>query len=868
MAVWPEALKAITDPKWFKVFEDEGLWSAREATSVIAAWVARDFQDRERLECACEWQERLGSPFTEEIEKRVLYAESLNEIWTRVWRLFCLVKTVSRSDAACYEMQRRLASGVVLHSDLQKAVSLLAPRLEIGRRGDPEVSENGSRQPTSVGEIVRAQMANSDPHGAWELVDALCEMPPRARQILDLATAELKSSLELEAELELIGEEHEVNDFTVPSIEQHAQNEHQESVIFLVRVLAESLNQAKALDRDYTKGVASGWKNLPGRIGLRLCLHAMRDAELFDADEAMSTLLEASDTDFWTIRREIALLLKDRAGTASPTLVSQVEERILQTGDAYYDRYTVEPGEADWHTHARDAAVWLRLNMLQDAGVLSEIGAAELSAITERRDYLNREVEDRDFFEIYSTGGRYIAGDPAPIIEAPEDDRLQVARELAKSPDVDLRGGWSAFCRSHPQGAFDSLCKGDVTAANGALWDDFLHGLASGDEASKEIRDDLSVRAFDQLSKVDLEILRPMVSGLSALIRSAPRQRLADLDGWLERLWKIVSKQPGQLLDLSSDLYGKAINSISGRLTETLLLEMDARRKQDSASSEALRQLVRSIAGHEGPAGQLGRAVLTHNASFLLSVERNCVVDILRPRISASDEEGAALRAVMLSTGSISPDLTQLLGEVVKKGAIESEQSGHVARAIAANVLRPAVADIRGDHSVRWGLTASDVAHVLREAPQEIRRGALEVLAIWLRDDPAGVEEAWCAMIIPFFKKVWPKEHKFRDVSLTPHLIDLAVGSGDQFPTAVEFLQPYLSPYDRGYGSLFSIDKSEVPEKFPRETLNLLWLVCGPKSRGSFYAISKIIDRLIDVDPDIEIDRRLQWLEQLAERFE
>ena len=123
-------------------------------------------------------------------------------------------------------------------------------------------------------------------------------------------------------------------------------------------------------------------------------------------------------------------------------------------------------------------------------------------------------------------------------------------------------------------------------------------------------------------------------------------------------------------------------------------------------------------------------------------------------------------------------------------------------------------------------------------------------------------------MIIPFFKEVWPKEREFRDVSLTPHLIDLAVGSGDQFPTAVEFLQPYLSPYDRGYGSLFSIDRSEVSEKFPRETLNLLWLVCGPKSRGSFYEISKIIDRLIDADPGIEIDRRLQWLEQRAERFE
>ena len=648
--LWPDALKAITDPAWFKVFQEEQLWSTEDAAWVIAAWVARNFQDRDRLECACEWQERLGRPFTEKIEQRLLHAKSLDETWIRVWRLFCLVEPVLRSDTACYEMRERLVSGPVLYSDLQEAVSLLAPRFELRRRSDPAVGENGSRQPTSVGEIVRAHMASSDPHGAGELVDALCEMRPRARQILDLATAELKSALELEAELELIGEEQDDNDFAVPSIEQHAQNEYREGVIFLVRVLAESLTQATALDRDYTKGVVSGWKNLPGRIGLRLCLHAMRDAELFYADEAMSTLLSASSIDFWTIHREVALLLKDRARTASPTLVSQVEERILQTGDAYYDRYTVEPGEVDWSAHARDAAVWLRLNMLQDAGVLSEIGATELSAITERHDYLNREVKDRDFFETYNTGSRYIACDPAPIIEAPEDDRVRVALELAKSPDLDLRGGWPAFCRSHPQGAFDSLCKGDVTAATGALWNDFLHGLASGDEASKAIRDDLSVRAFDHLSEIDADLLRPMASGLSDLIRSEPRQRFADLDGWLERLWKIVSEQPGQPLDLSSDLYDKAINSIAGGLTETLLLEMESRRQQGSASSEALRQLVRSIAHHEGPAGQLGRAVLTHDASFLLSVERNCVVDILGPRISASDEEGAALRAVMLST--------------------------------------------------------------------------------------------------------------------------------------------------------------------------------------------------------------------------
>ena len=95
-------------------------------------------------------------------------------------------------------------------------------------------------------------------------------------------------------------------------------------------------------DHGQTRRVVSGWKNFPGRIGLRLCLHAMRNAALFHADEAMSTLLSVSGMDFWEIRREIALLLKDRAGSASQALVSQVKERIRESSDVYFYRYTID----------------------------------------------------------------------------------------------------------------------------------------------------------------------------------------------------------------------------------------------------------------------------------------------------------------------------------------------------------------------------------------------------------------------------------------------------------------------------------------------------------------------------------------------
>ena len=142
------------------------------------------------------------------------------------------------------------------------------------------------------------------------------------------------------------------------------------------------------------------------------------------------------------------------------------------------------------------------------------------------------------------------------------------------------------------------------------------------------------------------------------------------------------------------------------------------------------------------------------------------------------------------------------------------------------------------------------------------------MLAGWLQSDDEPVEENWHRSIGPFFEKVWPKEREFREASLTAGWISVVAGAGSKFPEALEQLQPYIAPYDGGYGSLHSIASSDVPEKFPRETLRLLWLVCGPKSRGSFYEISKIIDRLIEEKPDIEVDHRLQWLEQRAERFD
>ena len=174
--LWSIARDAISDSSWFAVFQDDNLWSVEDAAWVIAAWIAKDFQDRGRLECALEWQRRLGRPFTENIERRLAMTEGLDETWARVWRLFCLVEPIE-SDTSVHATQKRLVSGVVLNGDVRKAVSLLAPRLELNRRLGEAPADVGSQPITRFVDIAWPHMVVADEDGVEALIDTLCTLP-------------------------------------------------------------------------------------------------------------------------------------------------------------------------------------------------------------------------------------------------------------------------------------------------------------------------------------------------------------------------------------------------------------------------------------------------------------------------------------------------------------------------------------------------------------------------------------------------------------------------------------------------------------------------------------------------------------------
>ena len=81
-----------------------------------------------------------------------------------------------------------------------------------------------------------------------------------------------------------------------------------------------------------------------------------------------------------------------------------------------------------------------------------------------------------------------------------------------------------------------------------------------------------------------------------------------------------------------------------------------------------------------------------------------------------------------------------------------------------------------------------------------------------------------------------------------------------------------LGPQDRGLHCIewldpFRIGKSNTPGQLPCENLDLLWIICGQGKTSYYYRLADIIDQLLEAVPNLKNDRRLQWLELLAERF-
>lgn len=861
--LWPIVIKTVEDAAWFDCLIEHGVWSDQDAAWILATWISQDLQAADRFRLAIKWLDRFGEPFSDALNKRVGLCKDISDLWHRAWRLLVssLPRFKTNPDLRFYAMKKILCGPVVLNKDLHDAIDLITPEYQLTAR-DTSLVQSVDR----LGDLFGVRWMTGDQREATELIDALIELP-QSNVIFEIASTTLQQVVGVSVDLDVIDEDFDKNDYAVPSVEPHPQNDHHEGPVFLVLLLARLLPAAAKLDRTVTRSLVNTWRNMPGFLGVRLWLHALRIETLFTADEAIKGLDELPLNVFWHVRRELVLVLRDRAADAHLKLVAQVEHRILTEGEVYYRRYKIEEGQADWRGHARDSAVWLRLKMLDAADALSQNGVTELNSIEKKHEYLDRGVEDQDFFGSYTFGVRSVVGDAQPIIDAGDGERLEVARQIIQSPDITKQLGWSVYCRTDPNGAFDILAKAELDASNAPLWGNLIDSLSFPQGEPDENRSKLVVNIFELIKPASESFVSLIIGQLAALYYSSPRHSIPTIADWWPRLFALAVARDHETIDWSRDLFHDAMYSPGGRLTEAALADIDRCRQAGEPIRPTLLTAITQAASAGGRQGTFSRAVLIRYAAFVLLIDGQTVGGILDCALSGESDEAVALRSVLVNAADLSSTTSRMFCAHILQGVIEVGGRGRTARTAAAKIMEPALSIIRKEQDADyWGISLEQTDLALKKGPPALREGAVSVLKQKIHNIDGGPAEAWRTSIGPLLAR-WSRDRELCEKELTLHFAEIAVASADAFPEALNQLLPYLT-HQHGHGSLYSIESSEIPDRFPSETLTLLWRLFGPGCTHGVFEIPKILDRMIKAKPSIELDRRLQWLDQMALRYE
>jgi hypothetical protein len=126
-------------------------------------------------------------------------------------------------------------------------------------------------------------------------------------------------------------------------------------------------------------------------------------------------------------------------------------------------------------------------------------------------------------------------------------------------------------------------------------------------------------------------------------------------------------------------------------------------------------------------------------------------------------------------------------------------------------------------------------------------------------------EEQWTRRVRPFIDKYWPQDYAHKSPALSVAFAELALKTGNEFPSAVAATKNFLMAMRDSNILLYRSGEkcSHLVKTFPDAVLDLLYLT-APQADGAHYGLRKVLDCLLFARPEFRTDRRFQYLERLA----
>lgn len=860
---------SVQDPGWFEFLFAERLVAKSDLEWILPAWFANDWTSITRISIAVQWHEKLGTAFGQELNRHLRSRSDVPPLYVKAWDIIGKAVRAPREPfSVALQLVQRFRSGNFGDSDLRAAIDCIRPEVVVKDRSRLSA---GVRQevgvPTKLAQLISVEMRSRGGRDTERLRTALLAHHDHGVRLLQLSTSALRAVAYEASEVELLDEGWDRLDLDVPAVEPHQQNNHHYGLVDLVLLTSSLIDSVALSNPNEARASAEILRKIPGKVGSRLWLYGLRNPSLYTAVEVAQFLVDLPHDHFWGIRRELILLLESRARDMSGALIAKICRRIANEGPALFADLDF-PGATDWRPHARDREMWLRLKAIDRVGVLPKSSRTLLRKIISQLQLTNEDYEDRDLFSTYSSGVTYVTGDAKVLINTAPEERLAQALEQQGAWDPDIQRNWSAYCTADPIAAFATLAKSRAFAKNIQLWSDLIGAIAwapqNEDEKSKATRQRVALAVFGKLKHAGHGIISQLANRLADLWPNAP-----DLVWW-DRIWSLLeAKDDNEKMELEDGerFYERVINRAAGRHARHLIESLDeASRKKNKALVRSLMQRALHLMESETHAGWLARGVFARHASFLLSINYHITRKALLPKLKTLDTQGKVLRATLVELGGLTQSATRAFKAPLLMAIGESRATGYAASNVAANLLRPLFLQA-GLVSSDWGVTMKEARQALRMASPSIRAGAAECFKQWVVNTEMSPEDSWNKAVRSVFEEVWPQEKSYRHADCTTDLAATCIGTRTLFPDALDVIKHHLHPLNEDWAYLHFITESRAPDDFPEETLELLWIICGPGSTAQSMDLAEVLDRIKTSREQLSRQRRFQWLEQRAVRY-
>jgi hypothetical protein len=361
---------------------------------------------------------------------------------------------------------------------------------------------------------------------------------------------------------------------------------------------------------------------------------------------------------------------------------------------------------------------------------------------------------------------------------------------------------------------------------------------------------------FQEIERVD----RPLGGRLFDQITAALEQ------GGQEALRSGLGKTTVAGIEIPSNRMGVeyAINSPTGDLAQALMNELFARKpKAKQRIPKDLKPRIERLLKLQSEGGYHALTVVAQQLHGLHAIDPAWTETILLPRFDPKEAASEAAWSGFLAASRMpSPALFRELKANFVSAVVAS--SGWTFQGVArlAQVIVLAL-DPAACH--KPPLSFTEARAMLQNTTAEIQLEALSFLRS--RVSPRG---AWNKLIVPFFRKVWPRDTKFQSPETTRMLLLLIQQLGDRFPEAVRLVGDFLVPLPQVDIFLFRIgrateqDRIGLVSRFPNDSLFLLDKVVDRSQQRAPYGLAEVLRQISDAAPDLLHDDRWQRLHHLT----